>query len=96
MEGKIIASASLIAFARTHGSLSMGTCTTKDGKKFKKLCFTSGDNKTYVGFSTKLGELPSQEIVAQKDSLQVVTLDSGNHYLCKAGESSWESIDLGI
>jgi hypothetical protein len=97
METTITNRMSLVMFAKTYGSLSMGTCTNKTtGETFKKLCFTNGDNQTYVGFSSKLGELTGAEIVAQKDQLQVVTLSSGSHILCKAGESSWESIDLGI
>ena len=97
MEATITNRTSLIMFAKTYGSLSMGTCTNKTtGEQFKKLCFTKGDTQTYVGFSSKLGELTGAEIVAQKDSLQVVTLSSGSHILCKAGEGAWESIDLGI
>lgn len=97
MEATITNSTSLIMFAKTYGSLSMGTCVNKTtGEEFKKLCFTKGDTRTYVGFSSKLGELTGAEIVAQKDNLQVVTLSSGSHILCKAGESTWESIDLGI
>jgi hypothetical protein len=105
MEATITNRMSLVMFAKTYGSLSMGTCTNKTtGEEFKKLCFTHPTNKdeegnplrTYVGFSSKLGELTGAEIVAQKDQLQVVTLSSGSHILCKASESTWESIDLGI
>lgn len=97
METTITNRTSLIMFAKTYGSLSMGTCTNRTtGEVFKKLCFTKGDIQTYVGFSSKLGELTGDEIVAQKDNLQVVTLSSGSHILCKAGEGAWESIDLGI
>ena len=105
METTITNRTSLIMFAKTYGSLSMGTCTNRTTKEeFKKLCFTHPTAKndegkplqTYVGFSSKLGELTGAEIVAQKDNLQVVTLSSGSHILCKAGEGAWESIDLGI
>lgn len=97
METTITNRTSLIMFAKTYGSLSIGTCTNKTtGEQFKKLCFTNGDTRTYVGFSSKLGELTGADIVAQKDNLQVVTLSSGSHILCKAGEGAWESIDLGI
>ena len=105
METTITNRASLIMFAKTYGSLSMGTCTNRTtGEVFKKLCFTHPTDKdeegnplcTYVGFSSKLGELTGAEIVAQKDNLQVVTLASGSHILCKAGEGAWETIDLGI
>lgn len=97
MEATITNRTSLIMFAKTYGSLSMGTCTNKTtGEQFKKLCFTKDNTPTYVGFSRNLGELTSAEIVAQKNNLQVVTLSSGSHILCKVGEGTWESIDLGI
>lgn len=94
METTITNRTSLMMFAKSHGSLSIGTCTNKTtGETFKKLCFTKGNNQTYVGFSSKLGELTPAEIVAQKDELQVVELTSGTYKLCKSN-SMWEDVDL--
>jgi hypothetical protein len=104
MEKGIKASWSLIAFARTHGKLSIAPLVNKEtGEAFKKLCFTHPTNKdeeenplrTYVGFSSKLGELTGAEIVRMKDDLQVVQLESGTYKLCKSG-STWEEVDLGL
>lgn len=67
------------------------------GETFKSCAFvgTSGA-VTLVGFSSNLGELTPSQIAAQKDSLQVVELQSGNFKLCKRGTDSWEDVDLGL
>ena len=72
---------------------------TGEVKNFKSCIFTDPqdtNNKTFVAFSSKLGELTPAEIAAQKDSLQVVQLESGNYSLCKPGENSWQDVDLGL
>ena len=64
---------------------------------FKSCAFVgAGGAVTLVGFSSNLGELTPRQIAAQKDSLQVVELESGNYKLCKRGTDSWESVDLGL
>ena len=96
MEKGIVASWGLVAFARTHGKMSIAPLVNHDtGEAFKSCAFTDGDNVTFVNFSSKLGELTAQEIVAQKDDLQVVQLESGTYKLCKSG-STWEEVDLGL
>lgn len=96
MEKGIKASWSLIAFARTHGKLSIAPLVNKEtGEAFKSCAFTNGDNVVFVNFSSKLGELTGAEIVRMKDDLQVVQLESGTYKLCKSG-STWEDVDLGI
>lgn len=96
MEKGIKASWSLIAFARTHGKLSIAPLVNKEtGEAFKSCAFTNGDNITFVNFSSKLGELTGAEIVRMKDDLQVVQLESGTYKLCKSG-STWEAVDLGL
>lgn len=92
----IIASYTLIAFARNNGRMQVGQFE-KDGESFSSCIFTNpAGEKTFVGFSSKLGELTPREIAAQKDHLQVVQLSSGNYYLCKQGQNTWEDVDLGI
>lgn len=88
---------SLVAFARKNGQLKLGQFES-NGETFSSLIFISpaDGEKTFVGFSSKLGELSPQEIVSQKDSLQVVLLDSGNYYLCRQGQNTWLDVDLGI
>lgn len=67
------------------------------GETFKSCAFVgAGGAVTLVGFSSNLGELTPRQIAAQKDSLQVVELESGNYKLCKRGTDSWESVDLGL
>jgi hypothetical protein len=87
---------SLIGFKNAFGKLSKGKATNREtGEVFDSLCFENNEGaRTFVSFSSNLGVLSSQEIIAQKDNLQVVLLDSGNYKLCKKGESSWETIDL--
>lgn len=89
---------SLLAFARSHGKMQVGHFTNSEtGDKFASCIFTDVDNnRTFVGFSSKMGELTPEEIAAQKDDLQVVELESGNFSLCKKGANNWEDVDLGI
>lgn len=89
---------SLISFARAHGKMKIAPFVNKEtGEAFKSCAFVGSDGATtLVAFSSKLGELSSQEISAQKDELQVVELESGTFKLCKQGNSSWEEVDLGL
>lgn len=91
---------SLMAFAKTHGKMQVGKFSNGDtGEIFKSCIFTdSANTRTFVAFSSKMGELTPKEIAQQKDNLQVVQLESGNYKLCKKGESgeSWEDVDLGL
>lgn len=89
---------SLLAFARSHGKMQVGHFTNSEtGDKFASCIFTDADdNRVFVGFSSKMGELTPKEIAQQKDDLQVVELESGNFSLCKKGANNWEDVDLGI
>ena len=90
---------SLLAFVREHGGkLQVGEFTNKDdGEKFKSCIVSDGtpDSRCFVAFSSKLGELTPQQIVAQKDNLRVVQFEeSGNYCLCEPGDSGWVDVDL--
>lgn len=90
---------SLMDFARAHGKMKVtGELTnSQTGETFKSCAFVGdGGAVTLVGFSSNLGELTPGQIVAQKDELQVVLLESGNYKLCKSGADTWESVDLGL
>ena len=90
---------SLVAFAKAHGKMKVTPELTngETGEVFKTCAFVDdANNVTLVGFSSNLGELTPRQIAAQKDSLQVVELESGNYKLCKRGTDSWESVDLGL
>lgn len=96
MEKGIKASWSLIAFARTHGKMSIAPLVNHEtGEAFKSCAFTKDDNVVFVNFSSNLGELTGADIVRMKDDLQVVQLESGTYKLCKNG-STWEEVDLGL
>lgn len=94
----IISSWSLIAFAKKHGKMQVGEFANKEtGETFKSCIFTDKENnRCFVAFSSKMGELTPRDISAMKDSLQVVQLESGNYSLCKQGQNAWEDVDLEL
>ena len=90
---------SLLAFAKSHGKMQVGEFANKEtGETFKSCIFTNPEDNSrcFVAFSSKMGELTPHEIMEQKDSLQVVELESGNYSLCKQGANAWEDVELGI
>ena len=90
---------SLLAFAKTHGRMQVGDFVNKEtGEAFKSCIFTNPEDNSrcFVAFSSKMGELTPREIAAEKDSLQVVELESGNYSLCKQGANAWEDVELGL
>lgn len=94
----VVNSWSLLAFAQQKGKMQLGDFLNKEtGETFKSCIFTDAKNEhTFVAFSSKLGELTPQQIVAMKGELQVVQLTSGHYSLCKQGQNSWQDVDLGI
>lgn len=94
----IVNSWSLVSFARSHGKMQVGNFKNNEtGEEFASCIFTDADNnRTFVSFSSNLGEKTPSEIVAMKDQLQVVELTSGNYSLCKQGENNWQDVDLGL
>ena len=96
---------SLMAFARSHGNMKVGTFTNKDanspdyGKQFRSCFFVDPQdtrNITFVAFSRNLGELTPQQIAANKKDQQVVYLENGHFSLCKAGALAGDDVDLGL
>lgn len=98
---------SLVDFAKSHGHMKVTSPLTNSntGEQFKSCAFIgAGGAVTLVGFSSKLDTINpkadpkaiSMQIAAQKDSLQVVELESGGYKLCKSGADSWEDVDLGL
>ena len=90
---------SLLSFAKSHGKMQVGEFVNKEtGEAFKSCIFTNPDDQSrcFVAFSSKMGELTPREIMDQKDSLQVVELESGNFSLCKQGANAWEDVELGL
>lgn len=90
---------SLLDFARSHGRMKVTNelVNSQTGETFKSCAFVAtGGAVTLVGFSSNLGVLTPKQIADQKDSLQVVELESGSFKLCKSGADNWEDVDLGI
>jgi hypothetical protein len=76
--------------------VSIGTFVNKKtNDPFKSIILTDEKgNHSFIAFSSNLGELSSGEIVKMKNDLQVVTMDSGTHILCKKGANTWEDVQL--
>ena len=89
---------SLVAFAKSHGKMQVGTfANSETGDEFKSTIFTDNEgNRCFVAFSSKLGALSPAEIAERKDSLQVVELESGNYSLCNVGDNAWQDVELGL
>jgi hypothetical protein len=85
---------SLLEFAR-NCKMQIGQFTDREtGEVFKSCIFTKADGaRCFVSFSSNLGELTGAQIVAQKNDLRVVELNSGTFKLCK-NNSTWEDVDL--
>lgn len=88
----------LLAFAKSFGKMQVGSFVNGEtGEDFKSCIFTqqSGE-RTFVAFSSKLGELTPAQISSMKHDLQVVQLESGNFSLCKQGSggAAWEDVEL--
>lgn len=79
---------SLLTFARPYQKVEVVPFKNSEtGDEFKSLVFTDATGqRVMVNFSSKLGELTPAEIAARKAELQVVSMDSGTHILCKQGE----------
>ena len=85
----------LLEFAKAHGKMQVGEFANKEtGEVFKACIFTKLDDgtRTFVAFSTKLGELTPKQIADMKNELQVVQLESGNYSLCKKQTNDWENV----
>ena len=69
---------SLLAFAKQFGpKMQVGEFSNKEtGEVFKSCIFDNGDTRTFVSFSSNLGELSPKQIAAQKNDLQVVQCET--------------------
>lgn len=97
----IVNSWSLMSFAQAHGKPQVGSFEhvdeeTGEVRKFKSMIFTEPESnaRTFVSFSSNLGELTPAQISEQKKSLQVVELEGGHFSLCKQGANAWEDVLL--
>ena len=78
---------SLMAFAKEFGNMKVEEfANSETGDTFHSCVFTNGYTRTFVNFSSKLGELTQEEISDRKDELVVVQLPSGKYKLAKKGK----------
>ncbi len=85
---------SLVEFAKEFGQrgVRVGTCTNgTTGEHYSAVAFTGMDNtRVFVSFSRKLGPLSAQELMEQKNDLQVVLCETREgkdmFSLCKQGQ----------
>ena len=97
---------SLRDFRNKMGKMQIGKFAKADEatgevKEFVSCVFTDPNNpnqqtnKTFVAFSSKLGNMSAKEIVNNVDNLQVVKLQkSGSYVLCHKGANTWEDVDF--
>lgn len=95
---------SLLAFAKQFEKMQVGSFkhvdeSTGEVQHFKSCIFSTGDAKTFVSFSPKIGKLKPQEIKAQKYNLQVVEWENPKtqkrgYTLCSKAQDAWEDVDL--
>lgn len=88
---------SFIAFAEEFGKdVSVGKFARKsDGEIFYSCIFTNEEgHKTFVGFSSKLGVLTSEEIEQMKKELVVIKSSSGNYNLYKDNGRGWKKVKI--
>lgn len=69
----IVQTWSLLDFAKEYGpKVHIANCiNNKTGDKFKCVVFGEEDNRTFVTFSSKLGELTAKEMIERKHQLKV-------------------------
>lgn len=93
---------SLLDFAKAHGKMRVGPCTNgTTGEQYQACAFTAPDNtRVFVSFSPKLGVLTPEQIVEQKDNLQVVecTTKEGNsmYSLCRQGNGDLWGAEVSL
>lgn len=99
----VINSWTLVEFRNEFGKMKITDEFTNSvtGERFRSCAFEDPATKkiTLVGFSSNLGELKKEEIIARHKELQVVELppvrdDMRNFKLCARGNSSWEDVDF--
>lgn len=102
---RILASYSWAEFRAMFNKTALAQFTDEEtGEVFTKVAFIGDTNKVFVGFSSKLGVLSKQELLASRGELRIVKRlkvgytnpDDPNavtHTLCKGADSAWEDLD---
>lgn len=85
----------LASFIKEFGNMKVGSFVNKTtGDVFKSCVCTKGRTRTFVAFSSKLGELTSNEIGEMKDELVVVKTPNGKYSLAKTRGGAWEDVNI--
>lgn len=78
---------SLVAFSDEFGKMKVEEYVNSDtGETFHSCVFTKGFTRTFVGFSSKLGELTEEEIGERKNELIVMKLPNNKYKLANKGK----------
>lgn len=86
---------SLVAFSKQFSEMRVGEFVNSEtGETFKSCVFSKGKDKTFVGFSSKLGELTPDEIEVMKNDLVVVKNDKGKYNLYKSRDNRWKKVNI--
>lgn len=99
---EIVDSMSLLAFAKSKGTMQLGKFSqanesTGDIQEWQSLIFTNDKGeRVFVSISEKLGTITSKYLVDNFRELQVIEGNSGKFMLCKVGENSWETVQLPV
>lgn len=82
IDNSFIESWPLLEFAKSHGKMQVGTFHNEELNIYYKACiFTQNGVRTYVSFSSDLGELTPQEIIKRKNQLKIAKLSNGDYIL---------------
>lgn len=82
-------------FKEEFGDMKVGEYVNNDtGETFHSCVFTNGYTRTFVNFSSKLGELTPEEIEERKDDLVIVKLPTGSYSLAKNGKSNLRDVNI--
>lgn len=87
---------SLTSFARKFKEMRVREFVNGDtGEKFKTCVFYNDSNeKTFVSFSSKLGELTPKEIESMKEELRVVKSSKGKYSLYKVHDNKGKKVNI--
>lgn len=86
---------SLTSFIQEFGKMKVASFVNKTtGDKFKSCVCTNYKSRTFVAFSSKLGELTTMQIKEMKDNLIVIRTPRGKYTLAKKGKDTWEDVDI--
>lgn len=86
---------SLTSFIQEFGKMKVASFINKTtGDRFKSCVCTNYKARTFVSFSSKLGELTTMQIKEMKDKLVVIKTPEGKYILAQKSKDAWEEVDI--